>query len=218
MNESPTSMNQPLFLDDSASLIEFTRIYLALFYTFVAGFYTFRIIYKNRSTPKGVIFPGEQFCASWWNHMVFKFFRAAIWFVCVLRVFIPEVDSYLGLLNVLNGWPGVMFGNILLTAGFVLTMFVHFHMASLWRSGVDPRGPRELKTNGLYEFSRNPMYLGVVAAQIGFFLALPSVFSLICLVVGMIAVYRQTLVEEAHLEQHFPGEYKEYKQLVPRWL
>ena len=79
-------MSYQPFIDDSASLIEFTRVYLALFYTFVAGFYTVRIIYKNRSTPAGVIFPGAKFCTSWWNHMAFKFFRAAIWFVCVLRV------------------------------------------------------------------------------------------------------------------------------------
>jgi len=62
------------------------------------------------------------------------------------------------------------------------------------------------------------MYLGIVAAQVGFFLALPSIFSLICLVVGLIAIYRQTLVEEAHLTHRFSTQYKEYKLLVPRWL
>lgn len=211
-------MNYQPFIDDSASLIEFTRIYLAIFYTFVAAFYTYRITYKNRTTPSGVIFPGKQFCASWWNHMTFKFFRAAIWLVCVVRVFIPEFDGYLILFEPLNGWPGVMFGNVLLSAGFILTMFVHFNMASLWRSGIDPSGPKELKTTGLYEYSRNPMYLGVAAAQIGFFLALPSLFSLVCLLVGLTALYRQTVIEEKHLTQSFSEEYLQYKQLVPRWL
>ncbi|ATG79505.1 methyltransferase family protein [Pseudoalteromonas sp. 1_2015MBL_MicDiv] len=211
-------MNYQPFIDDSVSLIEFTRIYLAIFYTFVAGFYTYRIIYKNRITPSGVIFPGQQYCSSWWNHMAFKFFRAAIWFVCVVRVFIPELDNYLVLFEPLNGWPGVMFGNVLLSAGFILSMFVHFDMASLWRSGIDPNGPKELKTTGLYDYSRNPMYLGVAAAQIGFFLALPCVFSLICLIVGVSALYRQTLVEEKHLSQSFSEQYQYYKQRVPRWL
>ena len=211
-------MHYETFLDDSTSLVEFTRIYLAIFYTFVAGFYTFRIIYKNRNTPSGVVYPGDKFCSSWWNHMVFKFFRAAIWFVCVVRVFVPELDSYLGLFSIFNGWPGVLFGDILLSAGFILTMFVHFHMSELWRSGIDPKGPHELKTSGLYEYSRNPMYLGIVAAQVGFFLALPSIFSLACLVIGFIAIYRQTLVEEAHLTHRFSTQYKEYKLLVPRWL
>jgi protein-S-isoprenylcysteine O-methyltransferase Ste14 len=211
-------MNYQPFIDDSVSLIEFTRIYLALFYTFVAVFYTYRIIYKNRNTPSGVVFPGEIFCSSWWNHMVFKFFRAAIWLVCVIRLFIPEFDRYLALFEPLNGWPGVMFGNILLSGGFILSMFVHFNMGALWRSGIDPNGPKELKTTGLYEYTRNPMYLGVAAAQIGFFLALPCVFSLICLLVGLTALYRQTKVEEAHLSKCFAEEYEQYKALVPRWL
>ncbi len=50
--------------------------------------------------------------------MAFKFFRAAIWLVCVVRLFIPELDDYLLLFSPLNGWPGVMFGNVLLSAGF----------------------------------------------------------------------------------------------------
>ncbi|MBE0361315.1 hypothetical protein PALI_b0268 [Pseudoalteromonas aliena SW19] len=150
--------------------------------------------------------------------MAFKFFRAAIWLVCVVRLFIPELDDYLLLFTPLNGWPGVMFGNVLLSAGFALSMFVHFDMASLWRSGIDPNGPKELKTTGLYEYSRNPMYLGVAAAQIGFFLALPCLFSLVCLLVGLTALYRQIMVEEAHLEKSFTESYQKYKQLVPRWL
>jgi len=211
-------MSSPLFIDDSPSLIEFTRIYLALFYTFVAGFYTYRIIYMSRTEKENIVFPGVKYCASWWNHTAFKFFRALIWFVCVLRVFVPSLDNYLGLFTGLNDWPGVMFGNVLLTAGFALSMLVHFNMASLWRSGIDPNGPRELRTKGLYQFSRNPMYLGVIAAQIGFFLALPSLFSLICLVIGVAAIYRQTLVEEKHLTESFTVEYKQYSQVVPRWF
>lgn len=211
-------MNYQLLIDDSAPLIEFTRVYLALFYTFVAGFYTFRIIYKNRTTPSGVIFPGEKYCSSWWNHAAFKFFRAAIWLVCVVRVFMPSADNYLGMFTAFNGWPGVMFGNILLTAGFALSMLVHFNMASLWRSGIDPNGPEQLKTTGLYSYSRNPMYVGVAAAQIGFFLALPCVFSLVCLLIGLYALYRQITVEETHLAERFNNDYFKYKRNVPRWL
>lgn len=111
-----------------------------------------------------------------------------------------------------------MLGNALLTVGFILTMVVHFNMASLWRSGIDPQGPDELKVNGFYAYSRNPMYLGVAAAQLGFFLALPSVFSLVCLLVGLTALYRQVLIEEQHLVSIFNTQYKKYKELVPRWL
>lgn len=135
-----------------------------------------------------------------------------------MRVLMPSTDHYLGVFLPLNTWPWVMLGNILLTAGFMVVMSGHFALASLWRSGVDPNGPNKLKVDGLYRYSRNPMYLGVAAAQLGFFLALPSVFSLVCLVIGLVALYRQVLVEEAHLAAVFQQHYTQYKQQVPRWL
>ena len=62
------------------------------------------------------------------------------------------------------------------------------------------------------------MYVGVATAQLGFFLALPSLFSLICLAVGLYALYKQIAVEEAHLVTRFNDDYLKYKQTVPRWL
>ncbi|GAA58387.1 hypothetical protein P20652_0241 [Pseudoalteromonas sp. BSi20652] len=111
-----------------------------------------------------------------------------------------------------------MFGNVMMASGCALSMVVHYAMGSLWRSGIDPKGPKELKTTGLYDYSRNPMYLGVAFAQLGFFFALPSVFTLLCLAIGLTALYRQTALEESHLVVSFPLEYPEYIKRVPRWL
>ena len=62
------------------------------------------------------------------------------------------------------------------------------------------------------------MFLGVAFAQLGFFLALPSVFSLLCLVIGLAALYSQTIQEEKHLEQTFSDDYLAYKNRVRRWI
>lgn len=199
-------------------LIAFTRLYLAAFFTFVAVFYTSRVIYKNQRTTSGVIFPGEKFCSSWRNHLLFKLFRATIWLVCVVRLFVPATDDYLGLLLSFNHFPIIMLGNILLTIGFLLTIYVHLNLAKNWRSGIDPLGPQQLKTSGLYRYSRNPMYVGVAVAQLGFFLALPSLFTLICLIVGFYTLRSQIRVEEGHLTTRFSAHYLAYKQNVPRWL
>lgn len=111
-----------------------------------------------------------------------------------------------------------MLGNILLTIGFLLTIYVHLNLAKNWRSGIDPLGPQQLKTSGLYSYSRNPMYVGVAVAQLGFFLALPSLFTLICLIVGFYTLRSQIRVEEGHLTTRFSAHYLAYKQNVPRWL
>lgn len=211
-------MNSIQYAGHLEPLIEFTRVYLAIFYTFVAVFYTVRVFNKNRLTSAGVIFAGNRFCSSWWNHLLFKMFRAIIWLVCVIRVFVPATDNYLGMLLSFNFWPTLVLGNIFLTIGFLLTMVVHINLASNWRSGIDPLGPQQLKTSGLYSYSRNPMYIGVAMAQLGFFLALPSLFTLLCLMLGFYTLRSQISIEERHLQTRFKCGYLRYKAAVPRWL
>ena len=205
-------------MDNLSWMVEFTRIYLAVFYSCVAAFYAIRITAKKRTGLQDVVFPGVSFSSTWWNHMLFRVFRLAIWMVCLFRYYFPTVDSYLGVITNLNIWPVVLAGNILLTAGFLITVFIHFSMGRQWRSGIDPCGPESLRTSGAYRFSRNPMFLSIATAQAGFFLALPSVFSGICLLVGLRALHNQALDEEAHLIKMFPKNYSHYKTHVKRWL
>ncbi len=205
-------------MDNSSAIVEFTRVYLAVFYTCVAAFYAIRITAKKRGESCEVVFPGARFSSTWWNHRLFGAFRISIWMVCVARWLFPGVDNYLLLFDTLNVGPIVLAGNILLTAGFVLTLGVHFSLGRQWRSGIDPAGPNNLRTEGFYRFSRNPMFLGVATAQIGFLLALPSVFSAVCLLVGLYTLHRQTLAEEGHLTKVFPRDYPLYKNGVRRWL
>src|SRR5210317_605122 len=161
-------------MDNSSTIIEFTRVYLAVFYSGVAAFYTIRIMAKKRAGLREVVIPGATFGPTWWNHMLFRTFRVTIWMVCLLRWIFPDLDDYLGMLDFLNLWPVLLAGNILLTAGFLFTVAIHFSLGRHWRSGIDPGAPGRLRTDGYYGFSRNPMFLGIATAQLGFLLALPS--------------------------------------------
>ena len=114
--------------------------------------------------------------------------------------------------------PVMFAGNLLLTCGFVFTIIVHLSMGSQWRSGIDPKGPAQLMTHGFYRYSRNPMFSAIALSQLGFFLALPSLFSLICLLVGLFTLYRQAIVEEQHLASAFPAAFAQYKAGTRRWL
>lgn len=205
-------------MEISSAFIEFTRFYLAGYFTFVAVFYAVRMSAKKRAGIHKVVFPGETFSSAWWNYAFFRFFRIAIWAVCVFRCIYPSLDSTIGYFDSLNFWPMILLGNLLLTGGFFATMIVHMGHGSSWRSGVDPQGPEQLITDGLYRFSRNPMFLCIAIAQLGFFLALPSVFSLICLAFGWYTLYGQTIAEEGSLKIHFPDEYARYITNVRRWI
>jgi len=205
-------------MDNSFTIVEFTRVYLAVFYSLVAGFYVVRITAIKRKKSQLVVFPGERFSATWWNHMVFRVFRFGIWMVCLFRWFFPATDGYLGIIVDMNVWAVVLTGDILLTAGFLFTLLVHFSLGRQWRSGIDPSGPETLRTDGFYKYSRNPMFLGVATAQVGFFLALPSLFSVVCLLIGLYTLRRQSMAEEDHLLKLFQTDYEDYKSRVRRWL
>lgn len=203
---------------ETPEIIEFTRVYLAVFYSMVAAFYTVRIIRMKRETSREFVFPGSRFSCTWWNHMAFRFFRLAIWMVCLIRVFFPSLDDYLGIITPLAQAGFIITGALLLTFGFVATVAVHFRFGNQWRSGIDPAGPKNIIENGLYQYSRNPMFCFVAIAQLGFFLALPSVFSLVCLAIGILTLDRQAKAEEVHLLERFPTEYALYKGKVRRWV
>jgi protein-S-isoprenylcysteine O-methyltransferase Ste14 len=192
--------------------------FLAAFYTFVAFFYAV-IINKHQRAHKNTTYlhVGNRFTLHWWNHITFRVFRLTIWFVCVLRIPFPEIDTVLGVFN----WPDYTLnylGALLLTLGFGIAIVTNFQMRDAWRSGIDTDNTNELVTHGLFAISRNPSYVGVASAQVGFFMALPSVFSAICLIVGLSALRIQITLEERHLANQFGVNYQQYRDSVPRWL
>ncbi|AMQ90364.1 methyltransferase family protein [Marinobacter sp. LQ44] len=62
------------------------------------------------------------------------------------------------------------------------------------------------------------VFLAVMTGQLGFFLALPSAFSLVCLVAGVLVITRQAKEEEKALAQRFGQDYEVYRARVPRWF
>jgi len=79
--------------------------------------------------------------------------------------------------------------------------------------------PKHLVVRGLYRYSRNPMYLGVLTVIAGWLVLSPSVR----LAVYLAAVWTMfelfvILYEEPRLLELFGTEYSEYKRRVGRWL
>lgn len=205
-------------MEPTGSIQQAISAYLAIFFTFVAAFYSLRIFWLKRRGAHEFVFPGPRFGSTWWNHFAFRFFRVAIWAICVGRFIIPSTDKLIGIIDTLHrDWVNLA-GAVLLTLGFALAIASHFSLGESWRSGIDRSAPSCLKVSGLYHYSRNPGFLGVAIAQAGFFLALPSWFSAICLGVGLVALYKQTLSEELHLAQAFTRQYRNYRLQVRRWI
>jgi len=82
---------------------------------------------------------------------------------------------------------------------------------------VDP--PRTLVTRGLYEYVRNPMYVGVVTALFGQS-ALFESRAILAYAIAIAILFHTWIViyEEPRLAQSFGSSYDEYRARVPRWI
>jgi len=90
------------------------------------------------------------------------------------------------------------------------------------RTTVDPRYPASASTlvaEGVYRYSRNPMYLGLVLLLGGWALYLQSLAAL-ALLPGFVGYlhYFQIRPEEQALEARFGEQFSDYRRRVRRWL
>lgn len=77
----------------------------------------------------------------------------------------------------------------------------------------------ELVTNGFYQISRNPMYLGLALVLIGWAILLGNLLNLIPFVLFIfVMTILQIKPEEAALKSKFGNAYEHYLKHVRRWI
>lgn len=73
--------------------------------------------------------------------------------------------------------------------------------------------------SGIYGFTRNPMYLGMLAAFLGLAAAMSSLGALLMAVPVMVIIRTYVIArEEAYLTAKFGAEYSAYCARVRRWI
>jgi len=74
-------------------------------------------------------------------------------------------------------------------------------------------------TEGVYRWTRNPMYLGMALAYAGAALLLDSLVALLLLIPLVFVIQKEVIArEEAYLEDRFGERYRRYKADVRRWF
>ena len=144
-------------------------------------------------------------------------------------------------------WPPVALG-VPLLAGFGLTagvgdpialpvgtsrsvaavLLVAFALWNGWaiallarhRTALLPGGStRTILDRGPFRVSRNPLYLGLIALDVGLALLWPSFWALASVPVGVVALWWGAILpEERYLSAKFGAEYDAYRARVRRWL
>jgi len=84
---------------------------------------------------------------------------------------------------------------------------------------LDPTKASRLVTGGVFQISRNPMYLGMLLLLVGWAIGLGSAspWLILPIFVGVITFF-QIIPEEQALQSLFGTEYLPYRQRVARWI
>ena len=86
-------------------------------------------------------------------------------------------------------------------------------------SPLKPNKTSSLVKSGIYEYTRNPMYLGLLLMLVSIALFLKNFISFLIIPLFILFITKnQILPEEEALEKIFGEEYKNYKKKVRRWI
>jgi len=148
----------------------------------------------------------------------------------VKRVIYPPIWLLLGLIAIFvcneyysgprfTSLAGQLAGGLLIIAGLLL-LVIAAGLFSRAKTGVIPfRNVSALVTSGIYRYTRNPMYLGMVAILLGCAITVgSSVALLVPPLFAVIVEMRFIRPEEALLRDMFPEQYPAYCERVRRWM
>lgn len=124
----------------------------------------------------------------------------------------------LGELAWLNSVPADGVGWALLMVSLLIITIAQANMGRAWRIGIDHTSTPILAREGLFRWSRNPIFLGLRLNLLGLFLILPNAATLVIWLVGEALMQVQVRLEEEHLARTFRDIYADYKRTVRRWV
>jgi protein-S-isoprenylcysteine O-methyltransferase Ste14 len=106
-----------------------------------------------------------------------------------------------------------------LSAFVAIPAIAAFHSAG---TTVDPRYPgkaTQLIVRGIYRYSRNPMYLGLLVLLIAWAIYLSNLFAFIGPAAFVLSMNRlQIRPEEEAMEARFGDDFRRYRESVRRWI
>jgi len=114
----------------------------------------------------------------------------------------------------ISEWLGVAF--CFAGLSFLWSSLISFGKS--FRVGIDASRPDKLVTDGIFAYSRNPIYVAGALILTGQFLILSNWILLIYVLAGFWLFHRQVLREEEYLRKHYGDDYTQYCRRVRRYL
>ena len=142
--------------------------------------------------------------------LVLLIFAIAMWFAAPLTQSLPIALNVRIAMAVLL----VVVGESISIAGII-----RFRRAKTTINPMKAGNASSLVTGGVYQFTRNPMYVGMVLSLVGWAVYLTSPITLLFVPLFVLYINRfQIAPEERVLTSIFGGDYVDYINRVRRWF
>jgi protein-S-isoprenylcysteine O-methyltransferase Ste14 len=148
------------------------------------------------------------------------------WKLAVLAAFVlaliawlaPQWEVMLGRPEWAGGRELRWVAAILFAASTALTIAAQIQMGASWRVGVPKEGPGDLVTRGLFAWSRNPIFVGMLGAAVALFLWSPHIATAGLLAAIWTLIQIQVRIEEEALREKHGDAYERYAAQTGRWF
>lgn len=187
-----------------------------LLYFFLVFFLRSFLLWKKTKVNPLTFNKGDD--AHGFNGKVFGIISIVELVIVSIYAFIPSWQKFLLPFWYLEYETLVNAGWVLLILSLVFVWFAQSNMRDSWRIGIDEENKTELVTKGFFAISRNPIFLGIMIANVGLFLVLPNAFTLLIIALSTVSINTQIRLEEEYLSREFGGQYTTYFVNVNRWL
>lgn len=108
-------------------------------------------------------------------------------------------------------------GAVFVSVALVLYAVAVHHLGKSWRLGIDRTAPGPLVTDGVYRWTRHPIYIGFDLLFVGTFLVLGRGIFLLLALVWIPLMHQFMLREERFLSELYDGAYRDYCRRVGRY-
>jgi protein-S-isoprenylcysteine O-methyltransferase Ste14 len=197
-------------------LIKYTLLgYLLLNFGLTFIFPSYRVWKKTGIMP---ITFGKNDNAHDYIGQIFKLIIGLVLVIGVVYSFFPNAIPFLVPIHYLEIDVLKIIGYCLLILALLWLIIAQYQMSNSWRIGIDEKNKTDLVTHGVFHFSRNPIFLGMILTLLGFFLLIPNALTFMIFCVGYFILQVQVRLEEDFLTKSHGDIYLSYCKNTPRWF
>ena len=200
-------------------MTDFIQIFIPLFFIvfFLTAFFGTSFIVSKKIGKNPNVLPKDDSAYG----LIGKYFKLTLFLLFIYTVlffFFPKEILENGNISFLDRCLLKYIGITFMILSLIWVLIAQFQMKNSWRIGIDEELKTELITNGLFSYSRNPVFFGMLISLIGLFLTLPTFISLSFFIVAGILIQIQIRLEEEFLLKQHGISYSEYKKNVRRLI